>query len=121
MKYVKVLFALIIGLSMVACTSKEAKPDVLRVALFQYPKNMSPIKIENQAEKWMQSQIYENLYQIVDGDYVPVLAKTLPEFSSDNLSCIIEVADEIKFHDGSSLDADAVVYSIQHPDRKSVV
>ena len=115
MKYVKVLFALIIGLSMVACTSKEAKPDVLRVALFQYPKNMSPIKIENQAEKWMQSQIYENLYQIVDGDYVPVLAKALPEFSSDNLSCIIEVADGIKFHDGSSLDADAVVYSIQHP------
>lgn len=115
MKYLKVLCALILGLSLVACTSKEAKPDAVRVALFQYPKNMSPIKIENHAEEWMQSQIYENLYQIVDGAYVPVLAKALPEFSSDNLSCVIEVVDGIKFHDGSSLDADAVVYSLQHP------
>lgn len=115
MKYLKILFALILGFSLVACTSKEAKPDVLRVALFEYPKNLSPIKIENHAEAWMQSQIYENLYQIVDGVYVPVLAKALPEFSSDNRSCVIEVADGIKFHDGSSLDADAVVYSLQHP------
>lgn len=45
------------------------------------------------------------------GKYLPLLAKSLPKWI-DNVTLEVELRDDVVFHDGSKLDADDVVYTV---------
>ncbi len=45
------------------------------------------------------------------GKYLPLLAKSLPKWI-DNVTLEVELRDDVVFHDGSKLDADDMVYTV---------
>ncbi|SMY00840.1 peptide/nickel transport system substrate-binding protein [Brevibacterium linens] len=59
-------------------------------------------------------QVLETLYAL-DEDYaaVPQLAADEPDVSSDRLTYTIPLRDDVSFHDGTSMEADDVVASLQ--------
>ncbi len=68
----------------------------------------------------------ETLYRwsVEDEKYLPWLALELPEISEDGLTYRIPLRQGVKFHDGTSFNAHAMVYSIQrilNPENKSYV
>ena len=55
----------------------------------------------------------DTLYKInQEGELYPVLAKELPDVSKDGLTIDISLKENISFHDGSSFNANAILYLI---------
>ena len=69
----------------------------------------------------MNAQIYETLYRINSetGEYDPLLATDLPEYSEDGRTVTIKLREGVTFHDGTPFNSEAVKYTfelIQDPD-----
>ena len=80
-----------------------------------------PLRTNDYASTYVTSQIYETLYRIdpETGEYLPLLATDLPEYSEDGLTATIKLREGVTFHDGTPFNSEAVKYTfelIQDPD-----
>jgi len=110
----------LIALLLVAANSawaanKKVTPDkMFNVALTAAFTGFDPLRTNDQASTYVNAQIYETLYRIgLDGDYIPLLAESLPEFSADGKSATVHLRRGVKFHDGTPFNAQAVKYTFQ--------
>ena len=95
--------------------NKKVTPDkMFNVALTAAFTGFDPLRTNDQASTYVNAQIYETLYRIgPEGDYIPLLAESLPEFSADGKSATVHLRKGVKFHDGTPFNAQAVKYTFQ--------
>ena len=91
-----------------------AAQSTLRVATIGEPPMLDPMATTAVSTGSIAQHIFETLY-VTDGnwDIAPMLAADLPQLSADGLSVTIPLRDGVRFHDGSVMDADDVVASLQ--------
>jgi len=67
------------------------------------------------------NNVFESLLAFKPGttQLVPCLAKSLPTFSKDKLEISFTLRQGVKFHDGTSMDADAVIFSLLRQNDKT--
>ena len=73
-----------------------------------------PSLVSDSNSSYIQLNVIEGLLGIKAGtlsDIEPVLAESVPEPSADGLTYTFKLRTGIKFHDGTDLDAEAVVYN----------
>ena len=74
-----------------------------------------PLRTNDYASTYVTSQIYETLYRIdpETGEYLPLLATDLPEYSEDGLTVTIKLREGVTFHDGTPFNSEAVKYTFE--------
>lgn len=103
------------GVLLSACTSAEKQapePKTIQIALTQDMLSFDPMQTSDIFSEAILRCVYTSLYDF-DGDLNlrPKLVKT--QTVVDSHSWRIEIHDNVKFHDGSPLTADDVVFSIE--------
>lgn len=119
------LFAVVAAtaLTVVACSppdgsggggSGSGQTDVLKVATDAEPATFDWHQSTAGATQSATIQVLETLYSL-DQDYeaVPQLAAAEPEVSSDGLTYVIPLREDVTFHDESTMDAADVVASLE--------
>jgi peptide/nickel transport system substrate-binding protein len=109
-----VLIALMLAVtgSAFAANKKVTGDKMFNVALTAAFTGFDPLRTNDQASTYVNAQIYETLYRIgPDGDYIPLLAESLPDFSADGKSATVHLRKGVKFHDGTPFNAQAVKYT----------
>ena len=109
---------LICALSLTALTgcggsddSAEARTD-LNWALASEPNSLDPMAIAMMSTFTVTYAIYDNLVeQDAEGNYVEALAEKW-DVSKDEKTYTFKLREDVKFHDGTPMTADDVVYSI---------
>ncbi len=85
---------------------------MFNVALTAPFTGFDPLRTNDAVSTYVNAQLYETLYRIgPDGNYICLLAESLPEFSADGKSAIIKLRENVKFHDGTPFNAEAVKYT----------
>ena len=89
-----------------------AKKDGLVARAFSDPTTFDPIATSDINEQIIHYQIHEGLVrEEQDGSLVPAIAEKW-EFSDDAMELKITLRKEVKFHNGDTVSADDVVYSL---------
>jgi len=92
--------------------------DDLVFATANEPNSLDPMAIANMSTFTITYAIYDNLVEEnSDGEYVPSLAKKV-DISKDGLTYTFTLNKGVKFHDGSEMTADDVVFSINRTIKK---
>ena len=94
---------------------------MFNIALTAAFTGFDPLRTNDSASTYVNAQIYETLYRINSetGEYDPLLAESLPEYSEDGLTATIKLREGVTFHDGTPFNSEAVKYTfelIQDPD-----
>lgn len=94
--------------------------SVLNIATSGDPGPLDPTPVTSDLLSEITQLFYETLY-IFGPDYgiAPLLAAALPEISDDGKRYIIRLRSGVPFHDGSTMNADDVVASLQRWGRLS--
>lgn len=88
-------------------------PMVLTMALSSEPKTLDPQLASSSTETSLLALFFDTLvYRTQDNQYTPFLAKEW-SFAKDGLSATFHLREGVTFHDGSPLNADAVVFTFQ--------
>ena len=101
--------------------SPEAGGKMFNIALTASFSGFDPLRTNDSASTYVNAQIYETLYRINSetGEYDPLLATDLPEYSEDGRTVTIKLREGVTFHDGTPFNSEAVKYTfelIQDPD-----
>jgi peptide/nickel transport system substrate-binding protein len=75
-----------------------------------------PSLVSDSNSSYIQLNVIEGLLGVKAGtlsDLEPVLAEALPEASADGLSYTFKLRHDVKFHDATDFNADAVVYNYE--------
>ena len=93
--------------------SAAAQGKMFNIALTAPFTGFDPLRTNDSASTYVNAQIYETLYRIdpVTGEYNPLLAAELPQFSEDGLSATVKLREGIKFQDGTDFNSEAVKYT----------
>jgi peptide/nickel transport system substrate-binding protein len=88
--------------------------SVLNIATSGDPGPLDPTPVTSDLLSEITQLFYETLY-IFGPDYgiAPLLAADLPEISEDGRRYVIRLRSGVPFHDGSTMNADDVVASLQ--------
>ena len=109
--------ALLLTLSVPALAA-SAKP--FQVVLTSNVAGMDPLRTNDRASTYVNTQMYETLYLINrEGEIEPLLAAEMPVFAEDGKSVIIKLREGVVFHDGTPFNAEAVKHTfelIKNPD-----
>ncbi|WP_459129458.1 ABC transporter substrate-binding protein [Guggenheimella bovis] len=115
------LFFLVIAMLMMTsgCGSKDVTTgegstgkDEIKFGLASEPNKLDPMAIATMSTFSVTYAIYDNLVEENEkGDFVPSLAEKI-DVSNDGLTYTMDIRKNVKFHDGSPLTADDVVFSI---------
>ena len=94
---------------------------MFNIALTAAFTGFDPLRTNDSASTYVNAQIYETLYRINSetGEYDPLLATDLPEYSEDGRTVTIKLREGVTFHDGTPFNSEAVKYTfelIQDPD-----
>ena len=94
---------------------------MFNIALTAAFTGFDPLRTNDSASTYVNAQIYETLYRINSetGEYDPLLAESLPEYSEDGMTVTIKLREGVTFHDGTPFNSEAVKYTfelIQDPD-----
>lgn len=93
-------------------SANDGERTDLNYALSAEPNSLDPMAIAMMSTFTVTYAIYDNLVEAdVDGNYVPSLAEKY-EISDDELTYTFYLRQDVKFHDGTPMTADDVVYSI---------
>lgn len=96
-------------------TAAAAVGGALVVGLVAEPTSMDPAHpTDNNTISRVHPNIFETLVKFKQGNYEvePLVAESYT-VSDDNLTYTFKIRDGITFHDGTPLNADAVIYSFQ--------
>ena len=101
--------------------AQGADGGMFNIALTATFTGFDPLRTNDSASTYINAQIYETLYRIdpETGEYVPLLAESLPEYSDDGLTVTIKLREGVTFQDGTPFNAEAVMYTfdlIRDPD-----
>jgi peptide/nickel transport system substrate-binding protein len=79
------------------------------------PRLVNPLLAQtNDADRDLVALMYSGLYRYNgEGRLVPDLAKSLPEITSDGLTYSVTLRDDALWHDGLSVTADDVMFTVQ--------
>lgn len=89
----------------------EARTDLI-FALSAEPNKLDPMAIAMMSTFTVTYAIYDNLVEEDEnGEFVPCLAENV-DISEDGLEYVFTLRQGVKFHDGSEMTADDVVFSI---------
>ena len=105
--------------SLAGCGKKEdAQKDTLTVAFRNEPANMDPTGSSSLTAFCIQFQNFDRLIiNNGDGTYSPSLAKEWEQI--DPLTYRFHLQEGVKFHDGSEMTADDVVYTIARAEKST--
>jgi peptide/nickel transport system substrate-binding protein len=85
----------------------------LREGIIGEPRHINPLLAQTDADKDLVRLIYSGLFKYnEDGKLVPDLAKSY-EISPDELNYTVFLKENAKWHDGSPITADDVIFSVQ--------
>lgn len=94
-------------------SDKVHEGGTLTLACPDHIRTLDPQKAESVSERWVIEQIYDGLLEYDPNDsIVPVLAASLPERLGEH-EYALGLRPGIKFHDGTPLDANDVVFTIR--------
>jgi peptide/nickel transport system substrate-binding protein len=100
--------------ALLACSGWAAQAQELRIGLSSNPATMDPHFNNNDAVSAMLSHAYETLVALdPDTQLVPGLAVSWKALNDTTWE--FKLRDGVKFHDGSPLSADDVVFSLERP------
>jgi peptide/nickel transport system substrate-binding protein len=86
----------------------------LVMALSAEPDRLDPTTSSSLYTRYVMQTMCEKLYDIdASGEIIPMLATELPDVSADGLTVTIPVKQDVVFADGTELDAEAVVGTIE--------
>jgi len=90
-----------------------AEPQQIVVALQAEPTALDPTQISDYNSSRATMGMYDTLVHFKDGstDVEPWLAKSW-DISEDGLTYTLELREDVKFHDGTPFNADAVLFNI---------
>ena len=93
----------------------ESGGEMFNIALTAAFTGFDPLRTNDSASTYVNAQIYETLYRIdpVTGEYNPLLATALPEYSEDGLTVTIPLREGVAFHDGTPFNSEAVKYTFE--------
>lgn len=122
MKGIKKTVSLILVIAMMLATlagcgggdtgSDDAARTDLIYALSAEPNKLDPMAIAMMSTFTVTYAIYDNLVEEDEnGEFVPCLAESV-DISDDGLEYVFALRQDVKFHDGSDMTADDVVFSI---------
>ena len=102
-------------------TTSGSGGEMFNIALTAPFTGFDPLRTNDSASTYVNAQIYETLYRIdpVSGEYEPLLAESMPEYSEDGLTVTVKLREGVTFHDGTPFNSEAVKYTfelIQDPD-----
>jgi len=102
-----------VGAVLLAALGHAAQAQQITIALGSEPTTLDPQVREDGSERAVNDNIYETLMaRTREGALVPGLAAEAPKLV-DPTTWQVKLRPGIKFHDGTPLDAAAVVYSVQ--------
>ena len=84
-------------------------------------RTLDPASVDEGNSSMVVTNIFESLLGYKPGttELVPRLATSMPTISKDNLEITFKLRQGVKFHDGTTLDADAVVFSLKRQNDKT--
>src|SRR5438445_423171 len=92
----------------------HAQKKTLTIALNQDPDILDPTLSRTYVGRIVFAQICEKLYEIDEGLRIhPQLAADLPAVSDGGKTVVIKLRPNVKFNDGTPLDAEAVRFSLE--------
>lgn len=74
---------------------------------------LEPMSAFTRTEQYIIANVYDTLFELVDGEYVPELATEFA-ISDDLMSVSVTLRDDVTFHNGEKFTADDVVYTFNH-------
>lgn len=102
-----------------AATEAPSEPTEIRISYIQQFTDLNPFNVNNPAAAGVAMGLFDTLVQVDDeGTVIPWLAESW-EISDDQTVITFKLRDDVTFIDGTSLNADAVIYSAdlyQDPD-----
>ena len=116
-KFIALVLALAMILSLTACGNNEAKTEhknEIVVGLSQdLGDSLDPYQMSSAGTREILTNVYEGLYKPnSDGDYVPAIALEY-EVDEDGLEYEFKIKDNVKFHNGKSLTKEDIKYSFE--------
>ena len=108
------------GAAPTASPSKERKTTAntdqrypkIRIGIAADPQDLSPWNVNMGSKPYIYQNFYEYLFDFVDNDYVPVLAKSYKVI--DDLHYQVQIYDYIYDHAGNHITADDVVNCVKY-------
>ena len=112
----ELLAALVLGLAVSACAAEAPKSskDTLMYGVNAEAASLDPSTSKDTVTHMMMLQIYDTLVAVDPQDYtkyVPGLA-TEWKFSDDKMELVFTIRDGVKFHNGDTMTADDVLFSL---------
>ena len=100
-------------LALAACSAQEEKADEIVFGIAQdLDDDLDPHKMISAGTKEIMFNVFEGLLKpTTEGELAPALCESY-EISADRLSYTFKIRQGVKFHNGSPLTADDVVYSL---------
>ncbi len=106
-------FIFLFSLSQYSCVSNN-KSKRITVASSGKIESLDPARANTMKSLQLLSSLGDTLYELNnEGNLIPQLASELPIFSKDKLQIIINLRRNVKFHDGTSFNADAIKFSFE--------
>ncbi|GAB6876528.1 ABC transporter substrate-binding protein [Thermaerobacter litoralis] len=89
-------------------------PVTITIGINADPPNLDPAMSSALVDRYVQNSIFDKLYELDENlQVVPELAEDLPQVSDDGKVYTIKLRQGITFHDGTPLNADAVVFNLE--------
>lgn len=112
----ELLAALVLGLAVSACAAEapQSSKDTLMYGVNAEAASLDPSTSKDTVTHMMMLQIYDTLVAVDPQDYtkyVPGLA-TEWNFSDDKTELVFTIRDGVKFHNGDTMTADDVLFSL---------
>lgn len=97
-----------------ALTGLAAQGKPFQVVITSNISGMDPLRTNDRASTYVNTQMYETLYLINrEGVIEPLLAAEMPVFAEDGMSVTIKLREGVVFHDGTPFNAEAVKYTFE--------
>ena len=105
------LFVFLISLSQYSCVSNNKSKRII-VASSGKIESLDPARASTLKSLQLLSSLGDTLYEFnSEGELIPELASGMPIFSKDKLQIIINLKENVLFHDGTLFNSNAIKFS----------
>ena len=105
------LFVFLISLSQYSCVSNNKSKRII-VASSGKIESLDPARASTLKSLQLLSSLGDTLYELnSEGELIPELASGMPIFSKDKLKIIINLKENVLFHDGTLFNSNAIKFS----------